>query len=249
MKQILYGVGKCVLKDYLDSKEVIALSKLKDVAINFAGEEEAITGGDDPYPITYFPKDKTITISATNALFDMKLLNAAQGATITTGKVIMTEFIEADIPADGIITLDYTPIVSSIVINGFEEVNEEASLAEGKFFTDTANNEVKFDVSDAKKGISGVYERESSETAETMSILKDTLAKPFTFIHRIPVYDENNNIVGQGQLTVYKCKASGNFDFNLQPQTAYAPKIDLKALDPKRPDKKLWDFTIETTNC
>ncbi|WDV47045.1 hypothetical protein PV797_04915 [Clostridiaceae bacterium M8S5] len=246
MKQILYGVGKCVLKDFVDPKQIVALSKLKDVAINFASEEEAVTGGDSPYPITYFAKDKSITLSATNALFDLKLLNVTQGATVTTGAIRMTEFIEADVPAELTITLENSPIAETTVLEGFEAANDEASLAEGKYFVDTTKKQIKFHSSASGKSVNGIYERESAATAETISILKDTLAKPFTFVHRIPIYNDNSQIIGQGQLTVYKCKASGAFEYNLQPQTAYAPKIELKALDPKRADKKLWDFTIET---
>jgi len=75
--------------------------------------------------------------------------------------------------------------------------------------------------------------------------MQDTISKPFSFTHRIPVYDDNSQIVGQGQLVVFKAKAKGAFEFNLQPQTAYAPKIELSALNPRRTDGKLWDFTID----
>ncbi len=245
MKQILYGVGKSVLRDYTNRKSIVALSKLKDVSINFTNDEEPITGGDDPYPIAYFSKDKAISVTATNALFDMKMLKATQGADIQIGQVVMTEIIEAEIPSNGIITLDYKPLADTTTIDGYTEVLDELSLAAGKFFVDTTNDQIKFDTSDAGKVIEGIYDRNSGNNASTTSILKDTLAKPFEFIHRIPVYDENTQVVGQAQLTIYKAKANGNFEFNMTPQTAYAPKIELKALDPKRSDKKLWDFIID----
>jgi hypothetical protein len=244
-KQILYGVGKSVLRDFSNKKDIVALSDLKDIALNFTANEEAVSGGDSAYPIAYLPKDKEITISATNATFSMKMLNTTQGATVATGAVEMTEFIEGSIPSDGLFALDFTPLAGSVAVVGFDEVDDELDLATGKFYVDIAGDQVKFDVSDADVEIEGVFKRTSSASAETISVMKDTLAKPLEFTHRIPIYDENSQIAGQGQLIVYKCKANGGFEFNLQPQTAYAPKVELKALDPKRADKKLWDFTID----
>lgn len=245
MNQILYGVGKAVVKDYVDKKKVIALAKLKDLNINFSGNEEAVSGGDSPYPITYFPKDKAISVTATNALFDIKLMGVTQGTSVTKGAVEFTEFIEADIPADGVVKLDFSPKAGSVLITDYTEVDTEASVATGKFYVDVTNKEVVFAVADAGKSVDGIYTRTSSANAETISGTKDTFAKPFEFTHRIPVYNDNNTIVGQGQLVIYKAKATNSFDMGLQPQQAFAPKLELKALDPKRPDGKLWDFTIE----
>lgn len=243
MKQILYGVGKSVLKDFKDPKQIVALSKLKDVTIQFTGDEEPVTGGDSPYPIAFFPRDKAITVTATNALFNLKMVNVTQGATITMGTVNMTEFIEGEIPADGIFELDYTPLDDTVVIEGFDEVKDSLELQAGKFFV--SENEIHFAEEDAGIEIEGIYERSSSENAQTISVMKDTFAKPFVFIHRIPVYNDNNTVVAEGQLIIFKAKANNNFEFNLQPQTAFAPRLELNALDAKRKDKKLWDFTID----
>lgn len=245
MKQILYGVGKSVLTDYVDPSKIVGLSKLKDIAINFSGDEEAVTGGDDPYPITYFPKDKAITITATNALFDMSMLNATQGASVTVGEIDMTEIIDHEIPAGGVLDLEHEPIADSVVINGFTEIDTDTTIASGEFYVDGVSKQIKFSEADTGEAIVGIYKRKSSANAETISVLKDTIAKPFTYVHRIPIYDDNNRIVAQGQLIIFKCRANNNFEFNLQPQTAFSPKLELKALDPKRTDKKLWDFTID----
>lgn len=250
MKQILYGVGKSVLQDFADPTSIVALSKLKDLTVNFSGEEEPVTGGDSPYPIAYFPKNKEITVTATNSLFSMKTVNVTQGANITIGAVSMTEFIEGTIPADGILSLgDNTPVVSTTIIDGYTEVSDALSLETGKFFVDISGKAVKFDEVDAGKEIEGVYKRTSAATAQTITVYKETLAKPFIFTHRIPVYDDNNAIVAQGQLIIYKAKANNNFEFGLAPQTAFAPKLELKAVDARRADGKLWDFTMEEVSA
>lgn len=245
MKQILYGVGKSILKDFVDPTKVLGLSKLKDVSVAMSGSEEEVTGGDSPYAITTFPKDKSVTIKATNALFSMKMLNATQGTEVIKGQVNFHEVIDFLIPADGIASVEHTPIAETTTIDGFVRVDDVVDLATGKFYVDTTNSVIKFDTSDAGKDAEGVYQWQSSSNAETLSVLKDSVAKPFTFIHRIPVYDDNSKKVAEGQLIVYKAKSKGDFNFNFAPQTAFAPELELTALDPKRPDKKLWDFTID----
>jgi hypothetical protein len=242
--QILYGVGNSILKDFIDPTKVIALSKLKNVSVEASATDEKLYGGDNPYPLAVFPKEKAIKVSAENATFSMKVLGATQGVDIKTGSVVMTEAVSINIPEDGVVMLDYEATDGTIIIDGFTKGTTTATT--GQYIVDgTDKKKLTFAVADAGKEIDIVYDRTSASTAETLEMLKNSIAKPFKFIHRIPVYDDNNNIVAQGQLVVYKAKANNAFSFNLQPQTAFAPKIELEALDPKRPDGKLWDFTLE----
>jgi hypothetical protein len=245
MNKILYGVGNAVLRDFSDTTKIVAFTKLKDLSIETSANEEKVFGGDNPYALASFPKDKAIKVSAENAAFDMAMLNVTQGAAISTGKVIMTEIIDVVVPDNGELLLDFTPIDNSVILNGFTKVDESSTPATGQYKVDDTNKKLIFAVDDVGKEVSGLYERESSINAETLSVMKDTLAKPFKFIHRIPIYDTNNAIVAHGQLVIFKCKANNSFKFALKPQTAFAPKILLEAQDPMRADKKLWDFIID----
>lgn len=244
MGHILYGVGKSILRDFKDETKVIALSKLKNVSIEATASDEKIYGGDSPYPFASFPKEKSITVSAENAEFDMKLLNVTQGANLTVGAVKFDEVTEVIVPADGQVNLEFEPIANSVIIDGFTLGTTTPTA--GQFVVDgTDASLLKFHATDAGKEVVIVYQRTSGATTNTMSIYKETLAKPFKFIHRLPVYDADNAVVGHSQLIVYKAKSNNQFSFGLQPQTAFAPKVDLEALDAKRPDGKLWDFSIE----
>lgn len=244
MNQILYGVGTAILRDFLDEAKVIAFSKLKDITVTGSANEEVVTAGDNPYPLATFPKDKTITISGTTATFSLKQLNVSQGATISTGIAVFTDVASVMIPTNGQVTVAHD-ISGDPIIEGFTKAADLVSLAAGKFFVDTTDASlIHFHTSDKGKEVDIVFDWNTAATAETLSVGKDTLAKPFKFIHRIPIYDDNNTIVAEGQLVVYKAQAKNNFDFNLASLTAYAPKFELSALDPKRADKKLWDFTI-----
>lgn len=246
MGQIIYGVGSSVLRDFVDKTKIVALSKLKNVSVDTSASDEKLYGGDSPYPFATFPKDKAIKVSAENATFSMDLMNVTQGATISTGAVTMTNMLTVNIPADGIINLTEEPLVDTLVVSGYTEAGTVETVTTGQYFQDGVDpKKLTFDTDDAGKEVDIVFDYTSGTGAKTLAVMKETLSKPFTFIHRIPIYNDNNVIEGYGQLTVYKCVANNSFNFNLQPQTAFAPKLDLEALDPKRPDGKLWDFVID----
>lgn len=244
MNQILYGVGNAVLRDFTDSTKIVALSKLKNLSVEASASDEKLYGGDSPYPLATFPKDKGIKVSAENATFDMAMVSVGVGGEVATGAVTFTEIETYLIPDDGIVMLKFEPTASTLIVDGF--TSTETTVATGQYKQDdTEKDKLTFAVADKGKEVNIIYERTSGATTQTLSILKETMAKTFKFIHRIPIYDDNNAVVGQGQLVIYKCKANNAFTFGLQPQTAFSPKIELEALECKRPDGKLWDFSID----
>ena len=103
-KSIIYGIGEAVLTDLKDPNKIIGFSKLQNLTIDMSAETDEVRGGDDPYPITEFPRTNNITITAQDALFDIDYMALSQG-TITEKKasVDMTEFLNVVIPADGVI--------------------------------------------------------------------------------------------------------------------------------------------------
>lgn len=249
-KTIMYGVGEAMFQDLNDKSNILAMSKLQNLTINFGAESEEIHGGDDPYPITEFPKTKSITITAQDALFDIDYLAITQGAsTEEVKKAQMTEMFNVRADEDGKIQLKHKPVDGSVVVKGLELKATSsdpgaASQNAKKTFT-VADKEITLPAEYKNKDVSGYYVREVEKSARSTAAFKDKFPVPFKFIHRVPVYNTENQIVQQAQLTIYKCKSDNSFEFNLQPQTAYAPQLTLKALDPKRADGKLWDFLVE----
>jgi len=243
--QILYGVGKTLLRKFTDQNEIIAMAKLKNVSIDFSANEEAVTGGDSSYAIATFPKDKAIKVSAESAVFDLSMLNATQGADVTVGAVVFSDVETVLIPSDGIINLTNTPISASLTIPNFTSMSASGTVETGKYWQDATDaKKITFATADAGKEVDIVYTWTSTATTQTIDIYQETLSKPFTFIHRIPIYDDNNDVVADGQLTIYKAKASNNFNFNLQAQTASTTKIELTAQDPRRSDGKMWSWSM-----
>lgn len=241
--QILYGVGRSILKDFTDTSKILALSKLKDISMEMSANSEKITAGDNPYPWADMPKDKAIKISANSASFSLKMFNTTQGATITTGTTTLSDVLSIKIPADGVVNLSQTPLDNSIIVEGYAL---DAVGGSGKFTQDEIDKKkLTFPVADAGKDIDITFDFTSSANAQTASGTKEALAKPFEFKHIIDVYDNNNNKVAIAMLIIYKCKANNAFTFNFAQQTAFAPKIEFEAQDPERPDGKLWDFIVD----
>lgn len=254
MIQILYGVGRSVLRQFDDPTKIVGLAKLNNVTIESAGNEDKIFADDNPYPLAVFPQDKTITISAESAVFNTSMFQVSQGGTIVTGVKDMTEILLVNVALeDGMGVVPIAPPkegstikTGSVVVEDHVSVESEIEVDEaGKFYFDPVENVVYLHESEAYSDINLIFEWESSDQAQTLEIMRDTFSAPFRFIHRIPIYDDGNQVVGHGQLTIFRAKANNNFTFNLQHQTAFAPTLELEALDPKRADGKLWEWTVE----
>lgn len=240
-QRVLYGVGKSILRSISDPNEILALSKLVNVTIESSVNEDDLYGGDSPYPFVSFPTDRAITVTAENATFDIKMLSFAQGAELTTGVVTMHDVMNIAIPDE--CTVELHEGAKNVVVLGFTKVDDSESLTAGQYVVES--NVVTFAAEDVGKEVDIVYEYPSSDKAQTATNTEQTLSKPFTFIHRIPIYDDNSKIVGEGQLIIYRAKASNSFTFDFERQTAFTPNLELRALDAKRADGKLWDFTID----
>lgn len=239
-KSIIYGIGEAVLTDLKDPNKIIGFSKLQNLTIDMSSETDEVRGGDDPYPITEFPRTNNITITAQDALFDIDYMALSQGTKYESkASVDMTEFLNIVIPADGIVELPEAPVEGSVVIKGFEKADQPAK---GKFAVE--GKKITFHKDNANDSINGIYKVKRTEGVKSVAGLKGKFPKPFKFTHRVPIYNDENQIVQQMELTIFKCKSDSNFNFDLAQQQAYAPQVSLKALDPKRPDKKLWDIVL-----
>ena len=143
-KTILYGIGKAAMRDYVNPNKLIAFSDMQDLAVESSYSAEDITGGNKMFPIASFPKDKSLTISATNATFNWGLLEYLEGSEVKNGTdVIMAGMMEVKIPVDGIVTLEHTPIENSVLVMGFEAGEEPAAnvfKVEGSTVTFVAND-------------------------------------------------------------------------------------------------------------
>lgn len=242
--QIIWGIGKGILADFTDASKLIAFANMQDLTVTSSASEEDITGGNKQFPIASFPTDKEITVSVTNSDFDTSMIEYSDGATHTektTGQPNMKYYYEFLIPATGAVTLPKTPVTDSVKIIGFTEA--ESAPTTGEFsYTGTA---LTFAVADAGMLAKVLFEYLPTTQVDVYEMFETSIAKPFAFTYLFPVYDTDNNIVANGQLEIYKAKMTTGANFEWSHRTASAPTFEAKALDPQRPDKKLWDIKYE----
>lgn len=239
-KQILFGIGKAALRDYADPKKLISLNDMQDLTIESSFSTEDITGGNKMFPIASFPKDKTLKISATNATFNANLIDYLEGAEVSTEEVVLAGMMEVQIPADGNVTLEHTPLADSVLVMGFK-VGEAA--AEGTFAVE--GNKITFASADAGKLANIFYEYAGGTSAVEYGVGQKTMAKPFIFDYTFPIYDEDTQITHYGSLRIFKAKCTSGFSIDPKHNTPVAPKFEANAQDPQRVDGKMWTLSVD----
>ena len=243
MKQIIYGIGKAVLRDFKDKSKIIAYTDLQDLSFESSYSTDPITGGNKLFPIASFKKDTAVKVSATNAVFNPEMIEYLDGATATAGAAEMPDVKEVLIPEDGIVTLDSKPIAGSVIVNGFEST--ETTAAAGKFVVDSETKTVTFAADDAGKQVVIFYETMGSATTQTYAVTQSSMSKPFQLDYLFDVYDEDTNITHKCDIRVYKMQTTTGFSIDPKHQSPVAPKFDAEGKDPMRPDGHLWEFIID----
>lgn len=239
-KQILYGIGKAALRDYADPTKLISLNDMQDLTIESSFSTEDITGGNKMFPIASFPKDKTLKISATNATFNVGLIDYLEGAEVSTEEVRLTAMMEVQIPEGGIVNLEHTPVADTVLVMGFKAGD---STSAGTFKVES--NKITFATADEGKLANIFYEYEGGTGAVEYGVGQKTMAKPFIFDYTFPIYDEDTQITHYGSLRVFKAKCTSGFSIDPKHNTPVAPKFEANAQDPQRVDGKMWTLAID----
>ena len=242
-KQIIYGVGKAILRDYRTPTKVIGFADLQNLAVESTASMEDVTGGNKMFPIASFKTDTAVNVSATNACFDPGMLEYLEGATVSTGAATMTGFMEVAIPADGEITLAETPVANSVVVQGFTLGESAEALNAGEYFVSSTT--VNFATADAGKVVVIVYEYTSSENTTEYSMTQMSLAKPFVFDYIFDIYDEDSQVSHKAMIKIYKAQCSSGFSLDTSHQSPFAPSFEASAKDPQRVDGKFWSLFID----
>lgn len=242
MYQIIYGVGKAILRDFKDRTKVIGFANLQDLSVESSNSQDDITGGNRMFPIASFKKDMAIKVSATNATFSGDMIEYMDGANVTKGASAMTGFLEVAIPSDGVVTLDNTPIANSIVVVGYTKA-DASTASKGKYTI--SGKTVTFDKSEAGSVVSIIYEYTSSENAKEYYITESSMSKPFEFSYIFPIYDEDTQPVAQGEIRIYKAQCTSGFKLDAKDKTASTQTFEAGARDAQRADGKFWSLFID----
>lgn len=245
MKQILYGIGKLVLRDYRDRNKIIGFADLQDLTVESSYSKEDITGGNKMFPIASFKKDQALKLSGTNACFDPGMLQYLDGAAEEKGAAKLTGFLEVTIPDEAKIILEQTPIDGSVVINGFTAATGEDVPTKGQFKVATATKEISFANEDVGQAVIIVYEYTGSEKTTEYSVGQKSMSKPFVASYIFDIFDEDTQVKHKGEIRIYKAQCSSGFSIDPKHQSPVSPKFEAEAKDPMRTDLKLWSLFID----
>ena len=237
-KMIIHGIGRLILKDFVDPSKVISYSDLQNFSVESTFSSDDITGGNKLFPIASFKKEQALNCSATNASFEAGIIPYLDGGALSTGAVALSDFIEVAIPEDGIVNLPEA--ATAVTVNGFTAGD---AAAEGTYTHE--GKTVTFAAADAGKTVVIVYDYNTSAEAMQYSVTQKSLNKPFKAIYNFDIYDEDTQITHKGSIVVYKAQCTSGLKLDLAHQTAFAPEFSFSARDAKRQDGKLWDFTID----
>lgn len=226
--------------------------------VAFSEEVLNIKGGWSLYDIFSITSGKSIDITVTDNQWSMDYLSLASGSEIETGTQ------EFEMFGDGYtidssaytITIPYVVVADSVKINGYTEgAGAPGSGTAFQVTLNASNTTVLFHSSKASLTVYPSYKISVTDSTYIESTVND-FPKDAEIILNFPIYADadldSGDIVGYGELTIYKAKIAADYSFSGTYKSAYAPSIKFKALDPRRSDNLMWKFvyrpiTTDTT--
>ncbi|MBZ9622846.1 hypothetical protein G9F71_008270 [Clostridium sp. FP2] len=241
----------------IDTPNALIKTKKKDLIIDkstsgevsFSGDNISITGGQGFLALAEIPKSTKIDVKITNAEFSLNQMEMTSGGTVTIGAKEFSKYGDVfAVDATNSITIPEAVIVGSVRINGFTEVT--TVVATGQFKVTIASNTstVQF-FTDVTTGteMKPSYKILTAATVAGLSVKTTDVPGSGEVILTWPIYESEeveSAIWASGQLTLFKAKINQSSKIGGSYKSASAFDINFSTLDPKRSDKKAWDFNI-----
>lgn len=245
-KLVLHGVGEAVLLS-ADGKACATLMKLQAMNIEITSETQDVYGGIGLFPFYNFITSKSATFSFTNAVCDLNVIGATQGALPTTGG---EAFATENITTSASTTLSKTSGVdvnSVVVIKDGKALTQVTGTPSTGEFKATAQGALTFG-SDTPTGskitVSYVY---TVANGTTLDVHIDDVAGFVELRHTSePVEMDGKYYVMNTR--VYKARCEGGFNLSYTRDGAVAPEVSFKSVDPERADKKFVSYSLVETD-
>lgn len=240
----------------IDTPSALIRTKTKDLIIdkstsgeiNFSGDNVTINAGQGLLALAEIPKSTKIEVKITNAEFSLDQLALTSGGDITIGAKEYTKYGDVYTVATlNKITIPNVVIVGSVKINGLTETT--GTVATGQFkVTISTSTEIQF-FTDIAVGteIKPSYKILTASTVSGLSVKTTSTPGSGEVILTFPIYasdDVESDIWANGQITLYKAKINQSSKIGGSVKSASTFDISFSTLDPRRADKKAWDFVI-----
>lgn len=211
-----------------------------------SGNTLDIKGGQSPYNLLSVLTDQQVQITLTDAQFDGDLMEM-YGAEVKEQEVERTVFTDKYIIDETYkIVIPHVIKDGSLTINGLEVTADSAAVVTG---------EVAVEIGEAETTLTFAADMEGAEvnpvytfidTAVAYEFLNDKFPRRGSVTMEFPLYEEdedgNPTTTGVAQIEVYRASIVPNFTLGGSYKTASTFSVELKAEDPKRSDKKVWDI-------
>ncbi len=250
-KMVIKGVGTLLAKRICPDgeKELITLGTLQDLRIDLATEIDDVFGGDGLFAIDNIVTSKSITITGTDAKFDLNAISLMMGSNVTSGEGNAWSLNEKHtVQSNKTIVLKHP--ISDLQLP--YELHPEESITlrlernnkviPRDYFTVETSGDittVTIDHSDVKIGdvVIAAYQYKV-DNMSVADILADEVPFPVHVIHH-GSFQQKDGTKQDIETELYACQARGTFSIDAQRATASTSAIELQILDPERPDGKI----------
>ena len=234
-----------------DPSKILATITCKGVKISANADLEDVTGGRSLFPQRQFPTKRTASVEITDCEMDFRYAQIVSGEKTTTGAQTVWAFgsdYHFTVPTVSpyTVTLPNTPLTGTVTVRDIEAgtVGKIADTTAAAGSPTIAGDVLTFDEADKGKTFELMYQYTSDAETKQTSLKVDSLPKTVKIIHKQPVFDSDNKLLGTQFIEFFKLQPSPEFNEDYQERAAYAPAITFGLVDPKRSDKKVYDRTF-----
>lgn len=241
----------------IDSPNVLVKTKAKDLIIDkaesgsvaFSGDFIDINAGWSFTQLAKIPKSSKIEIKITNAEFSLNQTAIATGADIVVGATEYNKFGDIYVvDVSNTITIPDVVVAGSLRINGYTETTSTVATGQFKVTIGVNSTTVQF-FTDVEKDtqIKPSYKVTTPSTSISLSAKVTSVPGSGEFVVTYPLYESDSvesNIWAYGQFIIYKAAIAQSFTAGGNYKSASKFDLSATALNPQRPDKKLWDFIL-----
>lgn len=213
-----------------------------------------ITGGWSRYPLAFIPSSNSLEAQFTSAQFTMAIFEMANAASVEQDTAYKRwHTVLADVATNKATIPDATADLTTIQINGLELVSGTPATGQFAAAVESENVALTFFAGDIADGTTIKVSYQTTETASVVNVLTDSTSARGELTMEWPVYSNGTDCTeastkGYVVLTVYRARVTALPGFDSSYKTAATNSITVSALDPKRPDKKMYSVAwIENT--
>ena len=248
---IINGVGKLLAKRICPNgeKELLVLGTLQDLRIDMNVEMEDVFGGDSMFAIDTIITSKAISITGTDAKFDLNTISLMMGSAIENGEGNAWVLDEKQVVQAGKTVVLKYPL--SDLQMPYELAPEDAItlrleknnrvIPKEAFSVDTTGGITTLTITSTAVNVGdavGINYQRKITNMSMANILSDEVPFPVHVIHQ-GSFQQKDGTKQAIETELYACRASGTFSINAQRATASTSAIDLQVIDPERPDGRI----------